>query len=367
MDKYLEPQIMNKILALPASISLYLILMGAFCNSSFAAELMYLEALGVRDDELYQSHVQGDILEIKAPQIKTEIRYQDNNPIAIIHSYTYPRTEIFYAPGSTEKLVKQMQKALASIGRNLHSKKYKVAVLGAGLNGLLIATTLAEKSYDVTLYADRFTPETSTDKAPIVWPLSIVASVQGKNILEPLEIDSYKQFLKWANEKNSLQIGVSFIDTYIFNDTKKVEILTENGLLQGGANVELEFSNGDRVPGMRFQMPLINIKRLMVYLMKKAEKSGVKFSKRHFACAQDYRALDASIIFNCMGSRSRSLFGELEPFNPDNTKSINFQKRKGLKSVVYFKHKENNFICYVPTNKALNGEFTPHPPLASYF
>jgi hypothetical protein len=81
-----------------------------------------------------------------------------------------------------------------------------VAVLGAGIMGLTTATLLSEANYSVTVYAEKFTPCTTSDVAGGQWSPTLVNFRQR----DAKSRNAYFEILRRSRREHEKRIGAGF-------------------------------------------------------------------------------------------------------------------------------------------------------------
>jgi len=177
----------------------------------------------------------------------------------------------------------------------------RVAVLGAGVMGLTAATLLRELDVPVTVYAEKFTPHTTSDVAGGQWAPSVV---------EHADETRFRRILRnaWAMHQNlGAGFGVSQRDNYTFRKANELRYAALSGAPEPQQLSRLPFANvthdGWRYPTLLVEPPIL-LKRLSDNL----QASGVEMKTMSFKGAASVQALEEPILVNCLGLGSRKVW-----------------------------------------------------------
>lgn len=176
-----------------------------------------------------------------------------------------------------------------------------VAVLGAGVMGMTAAALLLEQGYHVTLYSDRFTPDTTSDVAGGQWAPSVVGvpdAARHHNIL----VAAYAKHRGFGR-----RYGVSDRDNYThFRSPDLEEAITASGTRRESLNLlpfQRIYSGGYKYPTLLVEPPIF-----LRTLYSDLRARGAKVVQRRFASPQEVQDLPESVVVNCMALGSRDVW-----------------------------------------------------------
>ena len=180
-----------------------------------------------------------------------------------------------------------------------------VAVIGAGVMGLTAATLLAEANpkIEVTVYADKFTPNTTSDVAGGQWSPSIVAHTNQ---------DSYFDVLRKARKEHECRgacFGVSQKWNFTTQRIAHLDELPHDIVPAATVLPHLPFAHLTG-PGLKYDLLLVEPPILMAKLQQDLAAAGIIFIKRKFHSPSELAGLKEAIIVNCTGLGARDLFND---------------------------------------------------------
>jgi D-amino-acid oxidase len=196
-----------------------------------------------------------------------------------------------------------------------HGASGGVAVLGAGVIGLTVATLLGEvrPNIDVTIYADKFTPHTTSDVAGGQWSPSIV---EYKRTSSAARL-AYFDILRRARKAHENRIGAGFGVSKRWNyTTTKIDHLDElpTDIVPSVTTLpHLPFEHLNR-RGYKYDLLLVEPPILMAKLQGDLAAAGVRCVTRRFNTISDLADLREPVIVNCTGLGSRTLFNDAQMF-----------------------------------------------------
>lgn len=238
----------------------------------------------------------------------------------IIHNYGYGGSGLTLAFGGSAEVLKLI--------RSPNGTPKKVAVLGAGVVGLATAYDLLTAGYSVSIYADNWIPNLTSNVAGGIWtPLNYPADLDTakKAFHYHLLKVSEERFLKSADSEPEFE-GVKLMPYYRIKGNCKGQI--------PGERVTLHFSNGHCKEGYKVDRIAIDGKIFMEDLFAKVSEKGAAFHEVCFKSRQQIYELEEEIVINCLSIGSREIFND-----PD------FIPVKG--TLIYFKPLDgfDYFLC----------------------
>ncbi len=178
----------------------------------------------------------------------------------------------------------------------------KIAVIGAGISGLSSAFELIKAGHSVTLFADQFSPHTTSNRAAASW--------------FPYHIRNDKRGVEWCSKSYLFYLDLSKNDDTGISMHRLVEMHDSNtgeaderwldfmppGSFRPHLPTELiaPFTSGNEAT-----VPLIETQLFIPWLMNALKEQKVSFQKQNihsFSALSEY-----DLIVNCSGLGSRTL------------------------------------------------------------
>ncbi|XP_077587458.1 D-aspartate oxidase isoform X1 [Stigmatopora nigra] len=200
-------------------------------------------------------------------------------------------------------------------GKRIREVKSKVAVVGGGVVGFSTAVCIAETlpHCSVTLLADKFSPETTSDGAAgilIVHPFPDIALERQRHWFR----DSFEHLLAIAQSQDAADAGVLLSSGYtIFTDPPADKKPYWWDIVLGFRYLnERELR---RFPGHTFGQAFTTIKcecdTYLHWLHKRFTKAGGKVQEKKVSSLEELQA-DYDVIVNCSGLGSEELAGDAD-------------------------------------------------------
>lgn len=268
--------------------------------SLFCFKLFSVEHVDLKTPSLSREEIIGMSVGVR-PYRKTGVRleaerYQDK---LIIHNYGYGGSGLTLAFGGSSKVLEILKTQQVS------SKV--AAVLGAGIAGLTTAYDLLEKGYEVHLYAEKWSPELTSNVAagswtPLLSPEGL--SQQKKELHQELLEISEQRLLKSIGEDPEFA-GVSWMHYYNTNAVQE-----KMPTLLPAEEVVLHFDNGLVKKGLRAHKVGIDGKLFMEDLFSKVKSKEAHLTQKQFGHLEEILNLNEPIVINCLSLSSRELFND---------------------------------------------------------
>ncbi|NQV11233.1 MAG: FAD-dependent oxidoreductase [Cyanobacteria bacterium] len=225
----------------------------------------------------------------------------------LIHHYGHGGSGVTLSWGTAQQAV---DLALAVPGRGA------IAVLGAGAVGLATAWLLRERGQQVRVYAENFSPATTSDVAAARWFPSQLLDAEFRT---PERETSLREALLFSHQRFRRLIGKGYgvgllphirlglqppspgwADTLLTDLIPPPEDVSDR-------NLPFQAPYVGAVPGMLIDMPLY-----LRAIQRDLRSMGVAFLQRRFRSPGEIAALPESVVVNCTGLGSATLFGASE-------------------------------------------------------
>lgn len=184
-----------------------------------------------------------------------------------------------------------------------------VAVLGAGVVGLVTARALATKGHPVTIYAEKIGTETTSMIAGAIW---LPVGIEFGETPDELAIRDRILHAAFA-ELKSLDPDRYAIETLDVYEPKGTQ--TEEGLFSPGLIEEPELIDSfpfpcDALAERRFSTLYIHTPRFLRTLLDDLGSLGVTIKQHRFGSHTELGSLKERLIVNCTALGSKTLFGD---------------------------------------------------------
>lgn len=190
----------------------------------------------------------------------------------------------------------------------------RVSVIGAGVIGLSTAQSLYERYHSIVnpltidVYADCFTPLTTSDGAAGLWQPYLYDN--GKTEETKWNKETFDYLLSCLSSPDSVKMGIFLQSGYNLCSEPAPDPSFKDIVLgfRQLTNRELQMFPGYKYGWFNTAL-MLEGKSYLPWLMDWLEKRGVKFHQRKIKSFQELAETGADVIINCTGVRS----GELRP------------------------------------------------------
>ena len=192
-----------------------------------------------------------------------------------------------------------------------HGASGGVAVLGAGIIGLTAATLLRALTPDVTVYAEKFTPDTTSDVAGGQWSPSLVRYDSANSAAELAYFEILRRARK-AHERLGSGYGVWPRWNFTPRALTHLDKLPRD-IVPKATRINLPFAHLNR-RGYKYCLLLVEVPILMRRLYQELHASGVPLVCKRFGSLDDIAGLPQRVVVNCTGLGARDLFNDRKMF-----------------------------------------------------
>ncbi|XP_046561530.1 D-amino-acid oxidase-like isoform X2 [Haliotis rubra] len=180
----------------------------------------------------------------------------------------------------------------------------KVCVIGAGIIGLSSAIQIQERvgQGEITLVADKFSPETTGDGSGGFWKPHIRWSET-----------TWKHLISIAMSPLAAQAEAYMVSGYSLSSRSQYQEEWWKDLVLGYRHMtplELQMFT-DTKSGVFFTSVQINVVSYMDFLLRRFQKNGGKILRKTITCIDEV-ACDYDVVVNCCGVRARHLLHDFE-------------------------------------------------------
>lgn len=184
-----------------------------------------------------------------------------------------------------------------------------IAVLGSGIMGLCTASLLLDSGHRVTVYAEDFSPGTTSALAGGLWAPTHVGVGES-----PEEQARYERILRrsWNmfRELESERYGIEEIDLFEADDRCHALDPMPSGLVEEPRRLAHLPFKGIAPPGVVSKTLLIETPRFLLTLQNDIQERGGRLKKHRFDQICDVLQLEESIVVNCLGLGAGTVFGD---------------------------------------------------------
>ena len=185
--------------------------------------------------------------------------------------------------------------------------KPSVVVIGAGVLGLTCALTLAERDkYDITVIAEKFSPDTTSDVAAAFWYPFLV---RPKERADAWALQSYSWFVELRAREGGERCGVEMRRCRELLKTADATVPGWASGIEYFAELSKDDVPASYVGGFEFDVPVVEMPKFLPWLVDACKSRGVTFERRKLDRVEDARA---PLVINCAGLGARDMFDDDE-------------------------------------------------------
>lgn len=220
----------------------------------------------------------------------------------IVHNYGYGGAGFTMAWGAAE--------LAAEMAHSNARPREPVAVLGGGVVGLSTARVLLEQGHPVTIYAEAFSPRTTSDLAGAQWSPTAVA--RGENCYEQGIFDdilkrSYRRYTRLDERRYGIARRHSYVSEEGFGGP--LEKLPQGLIPPSNYLRRLPFP-GKPHRGKLFRTLLIEPPIYLPALTSDIKAGGAKCVEHKFSSLNEVTRLVERVIVNCLGLGAGAVFND---------------------------------------------------------
>ncbi|KAL3873795.1 hypothetical protein ACJMK2_036880 [Sinanodonta woodiana] len=190
-------------------------------------------------------------------------------------------------------------------------KKQQICVIGAGVMGLSSALHIQDvcPESDVTIIADKLSPNTTSDVSGGFWMPHLVGSTPPEKIRSWSQA-TWDHMTALAHSKEASELGACLVSGYLLSPVKLDLPLYWDQVL-GFRDVNQE--EMAKFPGVKFGFffttVMIEVRCYLPWLMKRFKEKGGKVQQRRISSLNELSG-QYDIVVNCPGVEARQLVGD---------------------------------------------------------
>jgi|GEM_PF-2455675 hypothetical protein len=257
----------------------------------------------------------------------------------IIHNYGYGGSGLTLCWGGAAEVLRILDQEISA--NPVLASIQSIAIIGAGVIGLATAHELLQHGYQVRIYADKFSPElTSNIAAGIISPPVLLGHESDSQIalLNTMLDVSVKRYLKILRSEKPEFEGIREITDYRFESGIPSIHEISSGRFQQicleQKNVRVHFDNGFIKHGIQVREAGLDGKIFISDLYANVIARGAIHQSVYFSSKNDICNLREKIIINCTSLGSRELFKD-DDFYPVKGHLIYFHPQKEINYSFY--------------------------------
>lgn len=248
--------------------------------------------------DLSQDRVLGQVVGVRPYRrgsVRIEAESVQGKPL--IHHYGHGGAGITLAPATAGDVVDLLPSLGVLPGQS-------IAVLGAGVVGMTTADRLLDRGYRVVIYAEKTTPNTTSDVAGGQFAPATVA------------IDRAQRLTRWMRTatdyylpRTRLACGVQRVINFTDGVAGAALRRLPDDCFRHDHMQRLPIE-GLRQPGEAYQTLVITPPIYLPWLADRLRQRGANFRFRRFESPEQVAALPQDALINCMGLGSKQVFGD---------------------------------------------------------
>lgn len=295
-----------------------------FFTSIFGKENVFLATPKISKEDVIGTNV--GIRPFRKTGIRIEAECVEDK--LIIHNYGYGGSGLTLAFGGALEIL--------DILKEYDLPPQSVAILGGGVVGLATAFDLLSLGFDVHIYADKLSPDLTSNVAAGIWtPLSFPDDLpeEKQQLHNRMEKNAAARFSKSLGE-NPEFAGVKIIPCYSFK--RRVTAYKD---AKEREEIIAHFDNGVIKEGKRKYEMHMDGQVFINDLFSKVKQKGAVIHQVHLESIEDILDLKEPIIINCTSMGSIQLFND-QQFMPVRGQLVYFAPQKGM-DYLYFQSVDN--------------------------
>lgn len=292
-----------------------LLFIAAFSISNLAPLYANQAIIAIETPKLSKENIIGHAVGLR-PYRKSGVRLEAvfNTNKLLIHNYGYGGFGLTLAFGGA-------QEVLDLISAQKKENMKQVAVLGAGVIGLATAYELMNNNYQVTIYADKFLPDTTSTVAAGIWSIPRIKPEWPEHYQEQIKRmikNSTNRMMQSASASTPEFKGVRYITDFSLHANQKDNTLSRLFApleTEDKKEVALQLAAGNLRKASQKTTLSIDNSIFLKDLYEKVLVQGATVIPKKFNSQEEIFNLSEPIIINCTSIGSHELFHDDE-FTP---------------------------------------------------